>query len=162
MISGADLSSCGDYRYRLWRYWEPLYHHPMVFIMLNPSTADASVDDPTIRRCIGFAKREGHNGVEVVNLFAGRATKPADLFKMTDPSGPEWLTKLRQVISTPEGCRFVAAWGANPKAEKRAKTVARSFRDANLPLLCLGTTKSGAPRHPLYVKGDQPLERLPQ
>lgn len=162
MSSGADLSPCEKYRYRLWRYWETINHKPMVFIMLNPSTADASVDDPTIRRCIGFAKREGHNGVEVVNLYAGRATKPADLFKMADPSGPEWLPKLRQVIASPDGCRFIAAWGANPKAGKRAKTVARSFRDAGLPLLCLGKTKSGAPRHPLYAKNDQPLERYAQ
>ena len=93
--AGALLSSCGTYRYRLWRYWHT-EREPLIFIMLNPSTADAMQDDPTIRKCIGFAKRLGFGGIEVVNLFAYRATDPRDLRANGYQVGPDDFVAIQQ------------------------------------------------------------------
>jgi hypothetical protein len=152
----ANISPSGYYRYSLRRTWDR-EGPSMAFVMLNPSTADAFVDDPTIRRCMGFARREKMGGITVVNLFAGRATKPEDLFKMWDSVGPQnettwhiWLYAARPKI--------VCAWGAEPKAMEQAKKF-RAWADGhNLALWCLGKTKDGHPRHPLYLKNDAPLE----
>ncbi len=147
---GADLSPCGLYRYRLWRVWDRA-HPTMLFIGLNPSTADAEQDDPTVRRCIGFAREWGYGGIEVANLFAFRATDPGKLLTAADPVGPDndaWLERLR--AGSPAA---VAAWGANPLAHSRAKAFGAALR----PLACLGVTKDGAPRHPLYVRKGTPL-----
>jgi hypothetical protein len=150
----ATISDCGLYRYSLHRVWDQ--RSPVLpFVMLNPSTADAEVDDPTIRRCMGFAERDGFGGILVVNLFALRATKPEHLNHHPDPIGPEgdyW------VLSTINACRvsgtpIVAAWGANPHAAVRGPGALSQDADWRH----LGLTKQGAPRHPLYVKGDQPL-----
>jgi hypothetical protein len=78
--SGAELSACRTYRYRLWRQWDADLA-PVVWVMLNPSTADESADDPTIRKCIGFAQRWGYGGIEVVNLYAYRSPDPRQLKK---------------------------------------------------------------------------------
>jgi len=83
---GAVISPCGLYRYSLTRTWSAAL--PLPFVMLNPSTADADIDDPTIRRCMAFARREHAGGIIVANVFAYRATSPADLWKATDPFGP--------------------------------------------------------------------------
>lgn len=98
-MNNALISDCKQYRYWLCRPFENTYilRETILFIMLNPSTADASVDDPTIRRCMGFAKRLDSNGLTVANLYAYRATKPAELWKCNDPVGPQnnhWLNKL--------------------------------------------------------------------
>jgi hypothetical protein len=122
--------------------------------MLNPSTADATQDDPTIRRCRGFAESWGHAGVTVANLYAYRATKPNDLWYTTDPIGPENDDHLYRLMKM--YVDVVCAWGTNAKPERVAAFVELS-RKAGVRLWCLGTTKSGAPRHPLYVKADQPL-----
>ena len=151
---GAIISDCGTYRYRLWRRWDA--GPACVFIMLNPSTADATNDDPTIRRCIGFAKREGCGSLEVVNLFAFRATSPADLKKAEDPVGPENDSYLQQAMFYAKGT-VIAAWGAHGSYLNRDKDV-RQLLDE--PLKCLGMTKTNAPKHPLYIKADQPLEML--
>lgn len=155
----AVISDDGLYRYRLDRWWGPESEGAgstrLPFIMLNPSTADADVDDPTIRRCMGFARREGFHGITVVNLGAGRATNPDDWAAMDDPEGPENLAYLHDVAET--AGHVVAAWGAHPHAVNLGTFVLRMLRHAAIPVLCLGTTKAGAPRHPLYVKGDQPL-----
>lgn len=155
----AVISDDGLYRYRLDRWWGPESEGAgstrLPFIMLNPSTADANMDDPTIRRCMGFARREGFDGITVVNLGAGRATNPDDWTAMEDPEGPENLAYLYDVAEM--AGHIVAAWGAHPHAVNLGAFVLRVLRDAAIPVLCLGTTKSGAPRHPLYVKGDQPL-----
>lgn len=148
---GAELSPCLRYRYRLWRRWAP--GAPLVFCMLNPSTADATEDDPTIRRCIGFARRDGYPAIEVVNLFAFRATDPAELPEASVAVGTMNDAFLRRAFTA--AALVVAAWGAHPLAEARARVVAAL---APGPLHCLGVTKSGAPRHPLYVRGDQALE----
>lgn len=151
----AVISPCGRYRYVLTRTWDEELT-TLVFCMLNPSTADADKDDPTIRRCIGFAKREGCGGIAVVNLFAWRATDPDKLPILdSEKSGPE---NEAHVASTVTGRRVVVAYGAHSSAHP---FVVHPFLDllrANAAgVYCLGTTKSGAPRHPLYVRGDTPL-----
>ena len=161
--AGADISACGRYRYRLWRWWA---HGPaMGFVMLNPSTADGEVDDPTIRRCIGFAKREGFGGIMVVNLFAFRATDPGDLLlnsPLNDPRAREFAeAEIRACAEN--GC-VVAAWGAHPATVNRSEgvhSIRRVKEWAGPSLKCLGVTKSGAPRHPLYLPNDAPLVRWP-
>lgn len=148
--SYANLSDCGTYRYTLGRRWDD--GPTVVFVMLNPSTADASQDDPTIRRCIGFAKAFGYGALHVVNLYAFRATKPADLWKAADPIGPENDETLRSTFLTAhgEGSLVIAAWGANA-APLRARFAHVIARAAGVTLTALGVTKDGAPRHPLYL-----------
>lgn len=154
----ATLSDDGVYRYRLDRIWDPDAPRAL-FIMLNPSTADATTDDPTIRRCRTFAHREQLGGFTVVNLYALRSPDPAALLDHPDPVGPDCDHHLLQAMRHPHVA--IAAWGAHPFAERRAEYVARLVVNAtNTTLRCLGRTKHGHPRHPLYVKGDAPLERF--
>lgn len=152
----AEISPCGQYRYTLDR--PRLDGFPdagrAVFCMLNPSTADATVDDPTIRRCRGFAERWGCNGITVVNLYALRSTEPRALWEHPDPVGPENDFRLGRIAR--QCGDVVCAWGAAAR-EDRVRQVVEIFRNARARLFCLGTTKDGHPRHPLYVRGDQPL-----
>lgn len=153
--SGAIFSPCWKYRYRLWRRWN--FELPtMAFVMLNPSTADAEKDDNTIRRCIGFAKAEYYGGIEVVNLFAWRATKPADLWKAADPVGPDNDSHLRAVVGTAR--MIVCAWGSNAARQpERAKHV-RDLLHYYMPLHYLQLTKDGIPCHPLMLpKSCEPM-----
>jgi hypothetical protein len=161
--SYARLSDDGLYRYTLGRRWtQDLDAGAAVFVMLNPSTADAELDDPTIRRCIGFAKALGCGGLHVVNLYAFRATKPADLWKAADPIGPENDEVLRATFreAARENRPVVAAWGANAES-MRAHFAGVLARAAGAPLAALGVTKDGAPRHPLYLRADAQLEPWP-
>jgi hypothetical protein len=168
MIKGAIISSCGRYRYMLWRAWRP--EEPRLpFVMLNPSTADAEIDDPTIRRCMAFARREGFGGIRVINLFAYRATDPGELITvgLTTAVGPDnarhfddvcaecWVL-TRQSRDVP----IVCAWGAHPLAAGYAEAARAEIAKRGVQAVCLGTTKAGEPRHPLYVKGSQPLVPL--
>lgn len=107
---GALLSEDGRYRYRLWRLWDELAP-VMTWVMLNPSTADAEVDDPTIRKCIGFAKQHHYGGIVVVNLFAYRATDPKELGKVKDPVGPENDQHILWACTAPLMLSVVAGWG---------------------------------------------------
>jgi hypothetical protein len=125
-----------------------------LFVMLNPSTADAQLDDPTIRRCRGFSKLWDCNGLAVANLYALRSTNPTALWTHPDPVGPDNDDYLRKFAR--ECGDVVCAWGANAKPDRVAR-VASILADAGARLWCLGTTKDGAPRHPLYVRADQPL-----
>lgn len=116
-----------------------------MFVGLNPSTADAEQDDPTIRRCIGFAKEWGYGELLMGNLFAFRATNPAIMAAADDPIGPDndmWLNELAE-----EASLVIAAWGAHPIAASRAQQVVETLDDVK----CLGVTKGGHPRHPLYL-----------
>lgn len=150
--SSAVLSKCGLYRYRLDRRWAD--GKSCGFIMLNPSTADADQDDPTIRRCIGFAKREGCGALMVGNLFAFRATDPTAMADADDPTGPENLHFLLNLAERVDG-PLIAAWGSHWMA---ADHVSHWVCDTFGPrLMCLGKTKFGSPRHPLYVRADAPL-----
>lgn len=148
----------GEYRYDLTRGDEAasVAARRMTFVMLNPSTADASVDDPTIRRCLGFARREGCALLTVVNLYALRATDPRALWSHPDPVGPRNDAFLRAAVSDAgwyDGI-MVAAWGVNARADRVATL--RGILNG-LPIWALGLTKDGSPRHPLYVRGDAPL-----
>lgn len=160
-ITSARLSHDGVYRYRLDRTWDRPAGR-LLFVMLNPSTADGTVDDPTIRRCRGFTLREGLGGFTVVNLFALRATDPKHLRQHPDPVGPLCDVHLRLAALGEERPRAViAAWGAHPFAADRAAEVVDLFAENRQRLSCLGVTKGGHPRHPLYVKGDTPLLPYP-
>ena len=124
--------------------------------MLNPSVADADVDDPTIRRCMGFARREGASGIIVANLYAFRATKPEDLKSAEDPFGPRNRKALREIARHAErtGLPLICAWGAYGDGSEMMEV----FRRTRARLVCLGKTACGAPRHPLYVRADQAFE----
>jgi hypothetical protein len=158
--SAAVLSACGRYRYRLERWWDNGY--PLHVVMLNPSTADAALDDPTIRRCVRFAKRDGYAGLVVLNLYAWRATRPLDMFAAPDPVGPDndhHLELARAAVNgSPAGAYMLAAWGAHARPD-RVAVVRRLL--ASVDLRCLGTTKEGHPRHPLYVRGTAPARPWP-
>ena len=145
-IKSAMFSPCGAYRYWLSRIWDES-KPACAWIMLNPSTADAEKDDPTIRRVIGFSESWGYGAANVYNLFALRATDPRDMRKHADPIGPEndgWLAQIPQVLT-------VAAWGAWGNHRHRAFDVRRSMAEGRRPLSCLGLTAAGDPRHPLYM-----------
>lgn len=156
MQSTAAISTDGLFRYSLTRSWGD---GPMAtFVMCNPSTADASQDDPTIRRCIGFARSWGMSGLHVGNLYAFRATKPKKLAEAGWPVGrlnDDWLRAFAEEAianDTP----LVAAWGMNPEPN-RIKAVLEMMPEA--PWRCLGTTKQhGRPRHPLFVGKSVALE----
>ena len=156
MKSDAVISPCGMYRYRLSRTWGEA--KAAAFIMLNPSTADASEDDPTIRRCIGFAKSWGGGGLVVVNLFAFRATSPKDLIKAADPIGPGNHDYIFEAVYSQDIA--VCAWGTKGDFMNQNNEVVRYIRSgSDVPLACLGVTKDGHPRHPLYLPKD--AERHP-
>jgi len=155
----AVISECGLYRYVLRREIEQPHEvfKPCLFIMLNPSTADAEQDDPTIRRCIAFAKREGCSSLTVVNLFALRATDPSELIGHPDPIGPENdLHIMDQLANHTPGLR-IAAWGGKHIAVERGEWL----MDMASQLHCLGTTQTHEPRHPLYLRSDTELEEYP-
>ena len=154
---GAEISGDGQYRYLLWRRWS---NGPWAtFIMLNPSTADADNDDPTIRRCIGFAQAWKMGGIRVVNLYPFRATKPADLWQASVPEGYGNEHWIRDAID-PHGIS-IAAWGTHGK-EDRIRIVRNIFADLGVVLYALNITKGGQPGHPLYLpKTAEPVEFYP-
>lgn len=151
----ARLSDCGTYRYELGRRWAP--GPSLWWVMLNPSTADAEVDDPTIRRVVRFSSDAGFGAAVALNLFALRATDPRTLDGHPDPVGPDNDDALRAAAAEAlrDGGRVVCAWGAKRVPGRVSAVLAGPLRDGDL--WCLGTTKAGHPRHPLYVPGAQPL-----
>lgn len=142
----------GAWRYRLERAWDD--GPAVAFVMLNPNTADAEHDDPTIRRCVGFARRWGFGRLLVVNLFAWCCPRPSMLREAEDPVGPRNDTHLRRAAT--EADRVVVAWGNHGRLLDRDREVTETLDG---PLYCLGTTRHGCPRHPLYLAADTPLER---
>ena len=150
---GAIFDINGRYRYSLWRAWSA-YHPRIAFVLLNPSTADEQRNDPTIRRCMGFARAWEFGSVEVVNLFAYRATDCRELLKVRDPIGEENNRFLTQAV---ERCSTVAlGWGTRGTLLDRDCQVI-SLLAGRKDVHCLGITKNGQPRHPLYLKGDTSL-----
>jgi hypothetical protein len=157
---GAILSADGEYRYRLWR----TLTHPdqrtldgdaaaddrtLAFVLLNPSTAEATTDDPTVRRCLGYADRWGFDRVEIGNLFAYRATDPDELYDVDDPVGPENDDHLRAIADVAD--LTVVGWGHYGGGfPDRVETVVAILGDCHA--LC--ETDAGQPRHPLYVPAD--------
>lgn len=150
----ASISEDGLYRYALHRWWG--WGDRLGFVMLNPSTADAEVDDPTIRRCVGFARSLGFDGIRVVNLYAFRATKPADLWRAAEPTGGQRNDDLlRELLRQAKAQPVIAAWGANAKPDRVAEFMSWPGSEH---VRALGFTKAGAPRHPLYLRADaQPV-----
>jgi hypothetical protein len=149
----AMISPCGQYRYLLERGVASTLKAPLLVCMLNPSTADATQNDPTIRRCLGFAQREGRN-LQVINLYALRSTNPAKLWSHLDPVGPENDDYLRW--ATRAGREVVCAWGGNARQDRVDQVVA-IFRSNKANLKCFGVTQHGAPKHPLYLPAAAPL-----
>ena len=148
----ARLSDCGTYRYTLSRIWEPGLGN-CLFVMLNPSTADALADDPTIRRCVGFARAWGYGSLSVVNLFALRATDPKALYRHADPVGPDNDAVIAAAARVADV--VVAAWGAHGTHRDRGDAVARLIAEvAGRAVHRLSLTGDGQPGHPLYLKAD--------
>ena len=149
--SGAIFSDDGEYRYCLWREWDS--EMPAVaFVMLNPSTADATTLDPTCRRCRRFAEDWGFGTLLVGNLFALRSTDPSNLYDSGDsgdPVGPANDEYLKAICAEAE--TVVAAWGTHGALHDRGREVARAL-DADL--CAIDTTKEGHPIHPLYQPAD--------
>lgn len=145
--SSATFSPCRMYRYELWRTWGD--RPSCVFIGLNPSTADETEDDPTIRKCIGYARNWGYGSLCMVNLFAFRATQPKDMLRAHDPIGPANDITLRRVCEA--AGLVVAAWGRHGGHLLRDKSV---MSQISVPICCLKQNQNGSPAHPLYLKGD--------
>lgn len=150
----AVLSMCGSYRYELERIWSN--QRLLIFIGLNPSRGDGISDDPTIRRCMRFAKDRGYGGMRLVNLFAFRSPDPLHLLIATDnPVGPCNVQFLELAAKT-ENSTILAAWGRpqTPLVRRRADA-ALALMSRNVRwVYCLGLTKDGSPRHPLYVRAN--------
>jgi len=149
----AIFDATGQYRYALWRSWNNAA--PRVgFVMLNPNRADATLDDPTIRRCIGFARSWGYGSLEVVNLFAYRSPTPKTLNQVADPVGEDNDRTLQAFSQRVD--RIILAWGNWGTIKGRDRVVLNLLNSSTL--YCLGTTKLGQPCHPLYLKADlQPV-----
>jgi hypothetical protein len=153
MSGGAREDRTGRYRLLLWRAWAG-GEGCVVFVMLNPSTADARRDDPTVRRCMGFARAWGFGRLEVVNLFALRATDPTALRRARKPIGRGNDRAIVDAVR--RGDVVVAAWGVHGALGGRDAAVRALLADR--PLHCLGVTRGGHPRHPLYLRaGSRPV-----
>jgi hypothetical protein len=128
----------------------------VTFIMLNPSSGDATHDDPTIRRCIRFSRIWNFHRLDVVSLFAWRAPDPKELSRVSEPVGPENDKHILDACRTADS--VICAWGSRSFARRRAEDVARMLRDSGIPLRCLRRSKNGGPWHPLYVRyGTKPV-----
>ena len=149
----AIFSQCKKYRYVLTREWSADLPS-VLFVALNPSTADATIDDPTVRRCVAFARDWGYGGLLIANLFAFRSPDPRKLTSTHDPIGPRndwWLTRLSS-----QSAITIAAWGVHGSISNRAHAVLPKLRNVHH----LGLTREGHPRHPLYLSGATRPARL--
>lgn len=151
----AVISDCGKYRYLLRRTWDHAKPRALL-IMLNPSTADAKLDDATIRSCVRLLSGNGYGSMEVVNVYGYRATNPDELAKQPDPVGPDNQRIAEAAINR---CDVViCAWGAYLPARDRATPILNAVRGRRPAIYCFGKTKAGAPKHPLYIKSGTTLE----
>lgn len=155
--TSASFSACGRYRYTLTRRWGVANASAVLWIMLNPSTAGHHVDDSTIRKCVRYSKRWGYGGLSVVNLYAWIATNPDDLRQLSaaEAVGPD---NLRYLHNLSDGCDLaMCAWGATADYIARRTghdQAAVVLRQLGPTAHALKITKSGAPGHPLYLRGD--------
>lgn len=157
VISHVVYSDCGAYRYSLTRSWDRARPH-CLWIMLNPSTADAHRNDPTVERCERRARTMGFGAFRVVNIFGFRATDPTDLRKAHVPVGPSNdRVVLRSVTGWAGGPDDIVlcGWGAHGSHRDRAAQLTSKLRRTGRPLHHLGLTAAGHPRHPLYVSYEQ-------
>jgi hypothetical protein len=149
--SGAVID--GPYRYDLWRTWHAVPELAIcAWVMLNPSTADCTMDDATVRRCVAYSRRWGFQGMVIRNLFALRSRDPRGLLAADDPVGPDndlWLTERLTGVH-----RVVVAWGTGriPSLGGRWRHVAEMLADRHP--VCLRTARDGQPVHPLYQRAD--------
>ena len=163
--STAEYSPCGQYRYSLVRWFDgaeqeepPGETPPLVaFIGLNPSTATEAHDDPTVHRCVDFARRWGFGGLIMLNAFGFRATDPRELYSHPDPVGEGCDAAILHWCG--RAGRIVAAWGQHGALHGRGEALHALLRGHALQ--CLGTTKAGHPRHPLYLRRDAALVPYP-
>ena len=148
----------GDYRYLLWRRWSTS-RRICNFVMLNPSTADETENDPTIRRCMAFAKSWGYGVLVVTNLFAHRATEPKDMLAASDPVGPENGSIVDEVMdyATHNDGLIVAAWGNKGSHMDQAEWFKGRAEMMDAPVRCFEISKKGQPKHPLYQPSDKEL-----
>ncbi len=144
----AVYSPCEKYRYSLTCAWAPSERR-LLYVMLNPSKATELANDPTIERCERRARALGYGAFRVVNLFALRETSPARLKKARRPEGPANSEHILSAVDWADD--VLAAWGVHGAHRKQGDIVAESLRSTGKPLLCLGRTKDGYPRHPLYI-----------
>ena len=148
---GATFSPDRVYRYRLWRVWNADLPR-VAFIMLNPSTADETKLDPTLRRCLGYAQRWSCGSFEIGNVYAYRSTDPSLLCQVTDPVGPENDQHLVQIAEV-ASFGVIAGWGADAE-RSRALGVLGLLRGHGHVFRLGRPTATGQPRHPLYMRGD--------
>jgi len=152
--NACHFSPDRQHRYSLVHQWNPLFGERLImWIGLNPSTADEQQLDPTLTRIRSFSQREGFDGFVMTNLFGLRTPYPEEMMKHADPVGPENDAALLAAAARCE--KIVAAWGVSGVHQSRAEAVVKLF--AGRALWCLGTTQDGHPRHPLYVAAKQPL-----
>lgn len=149
MKTDAIFDTTHEYRYMLMRQWGSDKKNFVNFILLNPSTADEKMDDPTIKGCIKFAQNWGCDGLYVTNLFAFRATDPRDLKKTREPIGELNDKYLKEYAKKSKLVIF--AWGNHGRYLGRSAIVAKMLSKICVPH-CLKITKSGSPKHPLYIK----------
>ena len=153
---GAVFDATGQYRYHLWRAWDAALPR-VAFVLLNPARADAVHDDPTLRRCLGFARAWGYGRLDVVNLFAYRTPSPAVLRRAADPVGPDNDAILAEVAGWAD--LVVVGWGNGGRWRGRDTAVRRLLGPAEV--VCLGLTRLGQPRHPLYLPSATPRQAFP-
>lgn len=146
--SSAVYSSCERYRYALTREWDARGRR-LVFVMLNPSKATELANDPTVERCERRARQLGYGAMRVCNIFGWRETHPDLLKKAQDPNGPDNDAQLKAAASWASD--ILCAWGVHGAHLARGPAVAQLLAGHDAVLLCLGQTKDGHPRHPLYV-----------
>lgn len=150
MYCTATLSPCRTYRYDLLRQWEPCIE-PLIVIGLNPSTADETEDDQTIRKCIGFAQRWGYGGIIMLNLFAYRSRDQSVLKDVADPIGPKNDQYLQEWCMHASG-RVLVVWGNGGDLHSRGWDVRRLLEDVcQVQAMCLGKNHNGTPKHPVYL-----------
>lgn len=154
-LDGAEFD--GPYRYRLWRAWDEGADR-LLGVLLNPSKAGTTDDDPTTRKFMGFARRFGFGSIELVNLYAFCATQPRVLHAAIKQHGERYAVGPRNDAEIVAACgrakTVFAGWGAKKFAEERAAAVKQLLRDNHQNVLCLGKTEGGQPRHPLYLPYD--------
>ena len=152
--STANISCDNVYRYDLFRWWNWCSADSSfcMFIGLNPSTATAEIDDPTLQRCVSFAKKFDCSGLCMVNLFAYRSTYPAKLYSVEDPIGPMNNETIRK--NAREAKFIVAAWGTQGSKIVKGRDTEVLELLSKYHVLCLGKNKDGSPKHPLYLHRD--------